>query len=290
MLTKKRILFFLSFLACGYLAASLGIYFLNDRFLISHVLIKDKLPLTSKEKTEFSELFSSSFYYLAQGSQMYAFISEDGKYILKLTKQNRLRFFKIPSSRLLASFQKKIQSSKELEKNNKRKKLYQSCQIAWNELRNECGLLVFGMGTCKPEITITLFDKLGREYQIPLSSTDFMLQQKGELISPTLKGLIHEGKIAEAKKRLDELYSLLLLRCQKGIFDEDASISKNAGFLEDRAIYLDIGGFSKETKMKNPNIYKQEIEKISLHFMHWLDMQNEELALHYKNKIYQFIF
>lgn len=43
-------------------------------------------PLTFEEQQEVERILSQKFTYLARGSQAFAFISEDGKYILKLFK------------------------------------------------------------------------------------------------------------------------------------------------------------------------------------------------------------
>jgi len=278
-LKKGALFFFLGCMALGYLASRVGVYSLNDKFLLSHITLKNSPSTTSLVNEELPKTLSRPFFYLDQGSQMYAFKSEDGEYVLKLIKQHRLAFFKIPSSHLLASFLQEIQREKEEEKLNKRLRLYESCKIAWNELRNECGLVYLGI--CPKHnipIPLTLYDKLGRKHTLLLDSTEFILQKKGELIAPTLNKLISKGDIEGAKKRLDQLFSLLLLRCQKGIFDSDAFISKNAGFIEDRAIYLDLGGFSKNGRMQNPRIYILEIEKISSKLRLWLNGQNQELA------------
>lgn len=261
-------------------------FFLNDRFTLS--CIQSPYPATAsfifREQQEIAAIFSRPFYYLNHGSQMYAFESEDGHYILKLIRQERLRLFYPPGFSLLPSFEKNIYREEEESKKEKREKLYQSCRIAWNELRNECGLLCIGLGQERlAPFKITLIDKLGKKWVLPLSSTEFILQKKGDLVGPVMEKLIKEKKFSQAEQRIDQLYSLFLLRCQKGIFDIDASISKNTGFLNNQAIYLDIGGFSKNKRMKNPKIYSQEILKIGNQFTLWLESQNRELGLYSKN-------
>ncbi|MBS0605157.1 MAG: hypothetical protein JSS60_09020 [Verrucomicrobia bacterium] len=45
--------------------------------------------LTEDEQREVDRILTQKFTYLARGSQAFAFISEDGKYVLKLFKQHK---------------------------------------------------------------------------------------------------------------------------------------------------------------------------------------------------------
>src|SRR5579871_916778 len=46
-------------------------------------------PLNPKEQKEIERILSQKFTYLARGSQAFAFISEDGRYVLKMFKQHK---------------------------------------------------------------------------------------------------------------------------------------------------------------------------------------------------------
>jgi hypothetical protein len=291
----KKIAFLFSFLLfcifVGYFLSFLALYFLNDRFLYSHVIGMPfekchLLPLSQKELKKVSAILKQPFFYLTKGSQCYVFKSEDEQYILKLFKNQRLRYFNLSKLAPLPSFLLAIEKEMIQNKEVKKKQLLDSCLIAHEELKEESGLIYLHFDPQDPlPLSTLIFDKLGRCYPLRLNETCFILQKKAELIQPTLEALLNGEKREEIGERIRQLIDLLTLRCQKGIYDEDACLSKNIGFLADRAIFLDIGNFSEYKPLRQPDIYIPEIKKISEQFMSWLKNQNPELISYFNQEM-----
>lgn len=97
---------------------------------------------------------------------------------------------------------------------------------------------------------------------------------------------MNEGDLEAAKKRIDQVFDLLLSCAKKGVMDLDRALVKknNIGFLEDRAIYIDAGklvrfeGFSKTD-------FKIDLSRLRpLH--KWL-MQNYPVLANYFDKAHK---
>jgi len=257
-------------------------YRLADGFSISK--ITSTLPycpsweVSSPSQESVRKILSQKFTYLRKGSQCYVFESSDGEYVLKFFRQNRYRLPAIAYHLTLPSFLSEIQNQRILEKNQKLNALFQSCKIAFEELKEDAGLVYLHLNkTSHLKQPILVYDKLKRPTFIESDHYAFLIQKKGELIYPYLTRLLKEGKEEEAKAALSDLGALLQRRLWQGIHDSDAEIDKNAGFLDGRAIYLDVGQFSKEDRLLDPI---EETLKIALRLRPWLEVRSPELAEH----------
>ncbi|MCB1180968.1 MAG: hypothetical protein KDK55_02965 [Chlamydiia bacterium] len=259
---------------CTYLGLKASLFFLNDRFAISHIetppLFSYRIrPPTQQERNQIAKLCSAPFRYLGQGSQCYIF--ENGEIILKLVKFNRFRQIRLPLFEGLPSFLQKMHLAKQELKNKKWEAFFQSCKIAHQELFYETGMIFYHFYQgCELDLNVTLIDKLGRQYSIALDRTYFILQERGELIGPTFQTLINQEDFQGIKERMTQLITLLNTRFERGIADNDPALSKNAGYLKDRAIFLDIGGFSKDSSLKNKEIAQNELNQMILPLQTWL--------------------
>jgi hypothetical protein len=267
----------------GYLIALLGLYFLNDRFTLSHITSDTELrsASTAQLSEEMVKILSQPFSYLSQGSQMYVFESQDHKYVIKFFKHQRYRLpqFLLPTA--LPTFQKKIYDEKRFVKEQKLCHLYNSCQIAINDLYDASGLIYTHLQpTDDLRIKTLLIDKLKRNYHVDLDDLEFVVQKKGTLILPLLTSLIQNGLIEEGKQRIDQLVDLLEHRVQKRIIDSDCVITKNIGFLDDKAIYIDIGQFTKSKEKLTFNT--SEDSRIFVQLQRWLE-NNSPLLAEYLN-------
>jgi hypothetical protein len=165
-------------------------------------------------------------------------------------------------------------------------KLEESFRIATSICPSECGILFQHLQASKKKPPrVTLLDKRGKLVEIPLYKVQFILQKKAELLKPTLIRLMHEGRIEEAKKRLDSLLNVLLTLAKKGIQDEDGALirNNNIGFLNDRAIILDPGKFKQ---FKQPLSRKEFIYNLRRlrPLAKWLRKHYPELSAHFEEE------
>lgn len=248
---KKMKRFFILFLTLASLALSFGFWRLSDGFSLSK--ISDPLPFDSRWEVEsppsfqIRSILSQPFTYKGKGSQSYVFESEDGKYVLKFFRLNRYRLPTFQANLPLPPFLAAIQDKRIQEKQEKKEKLFNSCKLAYEELREEAGLIYLHLNkTTHLTQEVILHDALKRPKKIRIDHFAFVIQRKAEQLYPYLNQLIHEGDWLGFKKALFSLSLLIDHREEKGIADGDVEIHKNTGFYQGRAMILDIGQFEKK--------------------------------------------
>lgn len=234
-------------------------------FSLAHI----RSPSSSRPKCSFEEcgdvelakaILDQPFHYVGQGSQMYIFESLDHKVVLKFVKHQRLRVPAWSEKLPFPSFLAKIHAQKMLKKEMKKRRLFKSCRLAFQELRHEAALVFCHLGAgerfCSP---VRLNGPLGRSFVIPIEEYDFIIQRKGEPFVPYLHGLLEKGEREEAFTAIKSAFDLIKNRHVKGIRDYDAFLSKNAGFIDGRACFFDIGQFAHDQSLKDPAIHLHEI-------------------------------
>jgi hypothetical protein len=282
----KKGLFLLCVAGIAYFLYSSAIWYLTDGFSLgkirSNLKFSSKWEVVNPAREAIVPLLSQNFYYLGRGSQMYVFESEDKQLILKFFRHNRYRLASITHSITSPIFLADMQSQKRKAKQAKLNALFQSCKIGYEELHEESGLLYLHLNkTRNLKTSITLYDKLKRAYTIPIDDYEFILQKHGEHIYPYLTRLIDQGKTKEAEAALTDLIFLLTSRLNKGIIDHDAVIHKNSGFLANKALFLDVGEFSK-AECKD---LKEELWHTTRDLRSWLQEKDPALALTFEKII-----
>lgn len=212
----------------------------------------DVHPLSQEERTELDRALSQKYHYLARGNQAFAFLSEDGRYVLKFFKQKLFEpplFWKLAPSAWLKEGRR---AKKIWKKEDKLRRDFESYRMAFDELKEETGLILVHLNTTDwigRNVSIT--DKIHIEHSIPLDDFNFIIQKRADLVYPTIDRLMAEGNINAAKDALSSILQLFASRCQKGISDSDPDLDKNFGFIDGRAIQIDIGRFTRNaTKVK----------------------------------------
>lgn len=231
-------------------------------------------PVTEKEDA----LLKGKFTYFGRGLQSFAFLSEDGTYVLKIFN-NRMQkkeiFFKTFG---FDNHAQKIKTKLELT--------FESYKIADKELKQETGILYTHLKpTSTLQRTVTLIDKLGIQHSLDLDQTSFVLQKRAILAYPYLKNLIENGKLLEAKAAITALTHLFVQKSLKGIKDNDPLIRTNLGFIDHKPIHIDIGPFSKDPKVQDPKFYLPEIRRITASLKHFLENNCPELISHLENEL-----
>lgn len=239
----------------------------------------DTKALSQQEQNRVEQILSQSFSYLGCGGQCYAFLSEDGQYVLKFFKEH-LRV--MPQSLLsipLPSVLEKIRQKKIAKGLRKLERDFSSCKIAIEELPKESGLLFVHLNkTQNISKKTTIIDKLHIAHCIDLNTKEFILQKKASLFFPHLESLIEKGDRQEVKNAIHSMVEVLVSRCQKGIFDEDPRLHRNLGFIENEAIFIDVGRFRRDDTRKDPKIFHQDLRLITDSLKLWLEENHPDFA------------
>ena len=234
---------------------------------------------SAEEPADLQKILDQPFYYLAKGAQSYVFASEDGETVIKFF---RIYHMSPPLWMKALSFPHLLQPlkiGKIIAKKNELNKDFQSYKIAFEEMKEETGLLYLHLNkTSHLGKKLRIYDKIGVAYDLDMDKMEFLVQKKAKLVFPAIDSLIKTEGLDAAKEATRALVQLLLSRCQKGIFDKDPDLNTNFGFLDKRPIQIDIGRFCHEVEPKTASMHAQEILRITDNFRQWLEANHPPLA------------
>lgn len=226
-----------------------------------------ELSVTPADIEMAKKIFASQkFTYLAHGFQCYAFQSEDKKYILKFFRYQRLRqpefIQKLPSFPILDEWRKE----RLLTLSHRRECLLRSCKTSWELAKRETAILFVHLNETSNLIgKATIRDSLDNEYTLDMDHYQFMLQKKALHIKPEFARLMAQGDIEGAKRRIDNIFELLIDCSRKSIQDMDGALIRknNLGFLGDRAIYIDGGKLVYRSEIRSKKYFEKDLKRLN---------------------------
>lgn len=233
---RKLALFLICCCLCAWGGYALyhHIYF---RYLLTDLTLDYPLQASWKPQLvpyHFNDIVQQKFIYLDQGAQSYAFISADGKYVLKIFHY------------------------KHYNKPSKKEKLLAGIQgyaTGYEKIPKESGIiyqqLTPGVG---PDVVVEVTDRLGWHHQIPLKDVRYVLQKHVALASERLKDPAFKQKLFDfvEKERLI------------GVYDQDPGLSHNVGYIGDDLYHIDLGKLVYDPKFCQSDdfaAHKIKIEK-----------------------------
>ncbi len=255
----------------------------TDGFALSKVL-SELSPHPEWETDEFLErsALNQPYYYLGHGAQTYAFVSNDGKYVLKFYRHHRTKHPLHPLAFALSSPLKNRLFQTLAKREKKRLKDFKSYLLAYHHFRQESGLIFLHLNkTSHLKTKLTFFDKIGVKHEVESDKIEFLLQKKATLIYPALEEWIAKGQLDKAKEGLSHLVILLNTRLERGLFDKDPDLQSNFGFIETTPIQIDVGRFTLQPS-QNP---AEELIRITDRLCSWLDQRAPSLAEHLRQEV-----
>ncbi len=245
----------------------------NMTYEIAHHSDWEIDPLTQVEEEKLNHVLDQTYHYLGKGAQSYVFSSEDGKYVLKFFKFKHLKpslfYSLIPHVYPLKQFVEK----EELRKKRKLNSVFIGYRLSYDLHKDETGLVFIHLNkTNNLNRSVVVKDKIGRSHTIDLDSTVFLVQEKGETLRTVMNNLLNQHQVALAKQRIRQVFDLYLSEYTKGIYDRDHGVMHNVGFVGERPIHLDVGKMIVDDNLKNPNIYKKDLQLIYAKIDLWISM------------------
>lgn len=264
------------------LTALLGIYFSYDAytggFSISSISYDWKSPKEwrphhpSKESTDTAKkILSQPFRYLSRGNQTYAFVSDDGEYVLKFFRFAHLKpspwLEALPNLSFINSYRHKKRKSQE----SRLHRIFYGHWLAETKNCENCGLIYVHLDkTTLFDSTVTVLDRIGVTRQIDLDTTIFVLQKKATVAREEFHELLSHNNIAAVKERINQIIALYLSEHHKGIFDRDHNVIDNVAFTEKKAIRIDVGKLNFDDTFKQGTLSHQDIdEKVAKRLRNW---------------------
>lgn len=232
------------------------------------------------------KLLGQRFTYLKSGGQCYAFLSEDGKYVVKFFKYHLRRVPWILAHLPLPAKYAKLREKQRINREKKLLRDFSSYKLAYEELREESGLVFIHLNkTENLNLRLTVVDKLHIEHSLNLDQLEFVIQDRATLAFAHFETLIKENQISEAKESIDSMLHLLVSRCQKGIYDEDPRLHRNLGFVGAKAILIDVGRLRPDTARTSHAVYVNDVQAITDELRVWLLKHSPELAGYLQERV-----
>ncbi len=240
---------------------------------------------------QINEIFGQHFYFIGEGKQCTAYCSFDGQYVLKFMLQKPLklkpRFKKLPKVFPFTLFT----DYKLKEKEERKHALFTSFMISYHMAPEQTGILYVHLNPTKNLFRQPLIvDIKANPVYIDTDVTQFVLQRRAMHVKPTIINLMQEGRVAEAKNRIDQVLMLLFETAKKGIVDADSGLirNNNIGFLEARAIYVDTGKLRLVKEPVSKRGFVKDLKRLKP-FYRWLQAYYPELAEYFVIKQQQLI-
>ncbi len=228
-------------------------------------------------------MIAQPYYYLARGFQCYAFQSQDGKYVLKFVRHQRLRLSDFANALPDWGFIARWKKRKVADGKKRAQYLFRSWKVAFEEVPEETATLFVHPNKTKNKLgAVSITDRIGNTFSIDLDEYECMLQRKARWIEPVIEELMHAGKTEEAKKRIDQIFQLLADCAHKGIQDTDGALIRkhNMGFLDDRAIYIDGGKLARKGRIREKDNFAADLRRLRP-LRKWLVARYPELATYF---------
>ena len=209
--------------------------------------------------------------FLGRGTEYEAFLSEDGKIVLKLfrLKPFRLVFFK------KAFFSREEKPFFERLKEARAKRIDRtlaSLFIAAQQLKEETALFYIHHPERERALPpIQIVDRVGKVHFIDPKKTPFILQRRADLLfSHFLKKYLSKD-FKGARASIDALFCLIRERSLKEIGDRDLDLVRNFGFVGEKAVEIDLGSFFNNPHAKRGPSLKKELFYAMLPLRNWLE-------------------
>lgn len=233
-----------------------------------------------QEKEQLKAIFSQPFTFLDSGGQCYAFLSQDGKLVLKLFKMHHLRQYPLLHRLHLPGIFDQWRVQFLIFQKQKLQRVFSSSKLAYTALKNETGLLYLNLNPSEEfkDLQVTLIDRIDIRHRVNLKSVPFVLQYRADNPFDMLRLHLAHKDLNSGKQVVKQIIDCLTDRYEKGIKDLDPALRRNIGLLKDRAIAIDIGSFFTSENVSNIIEKKQELIDDTRRMHRWLKKRSKELA------------
>lgn len=237
----------------------------TDGFSLRRIQFTDEPILHDQDSPP--EALNQPYHYLDCGNQSFAFLSDDGKYVLKFFKYVHHSapdwMTQIP---LLNRF-KPFRLSRVEKVAWKKERDFQGYEIAYTHLKDQTGLLSLHLHPTSTYPTITLYDKLKIRHRLDLNTTPFVLQKKAAPVYETFSSWIEQGQIEELQIGVKKLIDLCATKIAQGIYDDDVHFYSNFGFVGTEPIQVDPGHFSFQSTPQDLAALTAELKRwFAIHY------------------------
>lgn len=200
---------------------------------------------------EIISILSQPFRYLDRGAQCYVFESHDHRYVIKLFRYDQ---------RSLWHRKKRSQPLSKTEK------LFSGCILAFTKAKEETGIVFLHLNPTEGKLpTLHAKGPIRQSIDLPLDRYRFVIQKKMVPFQESLLEAYLSSDPEKMQRRIDSFMTLIRNRSSKGIKNTDPSLSRNFGYLGDRAYEIDFGNYLESSETS-----ELEVLKFSRKLRSWL--------------------
>ena len=261
----------------GYLTHSDDFRLSNIQYEIPYHPEWEAGELGPVQKHLLGHILCQNFTYLSQGNQCYAFLSEDGKWVLKMFIFKHLKpsplLSLIPSVGSLNDYKQAI----EKEKGSQLESLLNSYKLAYDFYRPESGSVYIHFNQSrKLNKAVSLTDQSGRQWTVDLDQLAFVIQQRAVPLSEELDQLLSRSDIKNASLRIRQIFSLYLRQYSIGIHDGGKSVMSNNGFVGEKPIHFGVECLIVDDRIKMHEKQLEQLVNVSLCIDEWMESNFSE--------------
>lgn len=267
---KKRPLLLILFALLTVFVLSRTYFALTDDFRLGNIMhempYRPEWEIIKTEEHEhlLTHALNQKYSYIGKGAQSYAFVSDDGEYVIKLFKFKHLK----PSIFLDAlGYLPPFRSYYENKVKRKERTLngvFNGYRLAYEKHREEAGLYFIHLNPGFVfDKNVILRDKIGIEREVDLNQLVFVLQKKVLTSRTVIHALLEEKKAEEAIEKIYALFDLYMREYAKGIVDHDHGVLHNTGFIGNQPIHLDVGKMHAEETIKDKTLSFKDLSIIA---------------------------
>ncbi|MEC7840015.1 MAG: hypothetical protein VX777_08255 [Chlamydiota bacterium] len=272
-------------------------YWTTDGFAIMHIQSDYSYderwvtrPLTPEERDTVEQALGQPFRYLGKGCQSYVFGSEDGEYVIKFLKYQRLREKKWLEILNFLPFVENYCTKKNEKKRLKRNGVFSSWKLAFDKLSKETGVVYVHLNKSNDlNKLLSITDKVGNTYDINIDNYEFMIQRRATMLCEEIDSYMANGQQNKAGILLKSLVTRILSEYQRGLADNDHALIQNTGVCCGEPIHVDIGQFVEEEVVKDPSFHMQELYTKMYKFRLWLREKHPSLCDEFEDHLQQVI-
>jgi hypothetical protein len=214
-------------------------------FSFSYPLASDEVfSVGETKKEDITPYLNQPFYYLGAGKQMTAFESKDKTIVIKFFNHRRFirRSWFTRWSTMKRVLSMKWISSNYLNRRQRLERLAKTQYQAYQDLQRESGILYVHVNKAtKIGSSVILFDDRGQKHTIDLCRAPFVLQKKATLALDCMAQAYADHDLRTFVNLVESLADLFIARASKGYTDRIQTLHNNYGFIEGKAIQLDVG-------------------------------------------------
>jgi hypothetical protein len=153
---------------------------------------------------------------------------------------------------------------------------FTSYKLAFEQFPEPTGLLYVQLNkSLEKPLPIEIIDKIGIAHTVDLSEVEFVLQKRAHLAYDYLDEC---PDIETAKRAISSLCVLIASRYHEGIYDEDAKIHRNFGFIDGKAMVIDVGRLKLDRRESSAENLYHDLKKSTDRLRLWLVANHPELV------------